>query len=128
MGLERFLISSSLLGVLAQRLVRELCSKCKIEDNIAEHHLEQFYLPLVLKAYKGTGCKYCNFTGYQRRIAIAELFIINDEVKFALKDDIDDNSLEQIAVKNGMISIKKQLKLMIINGQTSLDEAIRIGL
>ena len=128
MGLERFLISSSLLGVLAQRLVRELCDDCKIEDNIAEHHLEQFDLPLVLKAYKSVGCKHCNFTGYKKRIAIAELFIINDEVKLALKDDIDDSSLEQIAIKNGMISIKEQLKSMIINATTSLDEAIRIGL
>jgi len=128
MGLERFLISSALLGVMAQRLVRLLCNECKSEDSIAEHHLTQFNLPLGLKSYKSVGCKHCNFTGYKKRIAIAELFIINDDIKLALKDEIDDNTLEVIAKKNGMLSIKEQLKNMIREGETSLEEAVRIGL
>jgi len=128
MGLERFLISSALLGVLAQRLVRQLCNECKKEDTIAEHHINQFDLPLSIKAYKSVGCKSCNFTGYKKRVAIAELFLINDEIKLALKDNIDDSTLEQLAINNGMKTIKEQLKLMVKNGETSLDEAIRIGL
>jgi len=128
MGLERFLISSALLGVLAQRLVRQLCNDCKEEDTIAEHHINQFDLPLSIKAYKSVGCKSCNFTGYKKRVAIAELFLINDEIKFALKDNIDDSTLEELAINSGMKSIKEQLKQMIKNGQTSLEEAIRIGL
>ena len=128
MGLERFLISSALLGVLAQRLVRQLCNECKTEDIIAEHHITQFDLPFSIKAFKSEGCSVCNFTGYEKRVAVAELFIINDEIKLALKDDIDDSTLEELAIKNGMINIKEQLKNMIKNGQTSLSEAIRIGL
>lgn len=128
MGLERFLISSSLLAVLAQRLVRVLCDECKLEDTIAEHHITQFDLPLSIKAYKSSTCKVCNFTGYTKRIAIAELFIIDDNIKLALKDEIDDSTLEELAIKSGMKSIKEQLKDMLKNGQTSLVEAIRIGL
>lgn len=128
MGLERFLISSALLGVLAQRLVRKLCDECKNKDIIAEHHIEQFGLPSTIKAYKSIGCKSCNFTGYSKRIAIGELFILDDTIKLALKDDIDDSTLEQLAIQNGMKTIKQQLKDMIQNGTTSLEEAVRIGL
>ncbi|MCK5294458.1 MAG: Flp pilus assembly complex ATPase component TadA [Arcobacteraceae bacterium] len=128
MGLEKFLISSSILGVLAQRLVRELCKECKEEDELAEQHLELFDLPTGTKLYKSVGCTKCNFTGYTGRRAIAELFLVNKDVQLALKDEVDDNLLEEIAIKNGMKTLKTQLKLMIKEGSTSLDEAIRIGL
>ncbi|MEA3384307.1 MAG: GspE/PulE family protein [Campylobacterota bacterium] len=128
MGLERFLISSSILGVLAQRLVRKLCDKCKEEDIIAEHHLEEFNISSEAKVYKGCGCKECNFTGYIGRVAIAELFTIDDSIKKALQVDVDDDTLMQIALKNGMNPLSSQIKDMITSGQTSLDEAIRIGI
>ena len=128
MGLERFLISSSILGVMAQRLVRELCPHCKEEDTIAEQHLEQFDIPTDALVYKAKGCNECNFTGYRGRKAIAELFTMNNEIIHMLKSDVDDSELEAVAVKNGMITLKEQLKTLIQEGKTSLDEAIRIGL
>jgi len=128
MGLERFLISSSLLGVMAQRLVRKLCNECKCEDEIAEIHLSKFEMPSDTKVYKAVGCKHCNFTGYSGREAVAELFLMSKEVIHALKDNVDDSELEKIALRNGMITLKEQLKNMIKDGTTSLDEALRIGL
>jgi general secretion pathway protein E len=128
MGLERFLISSSLLGVMAQRLVRKLCDECKVEDEIAEIHLPKFEIADGTKVYKSVGCKHCNFTGYSGREAVAELFLINKEVVTALKNDVDDSELENIALKDGMIPLKEQLREMITKGTTSLDEALRIGL
>ncbi|MDX9742745.1 MAG: GspE/PulE family protein [Arcobacteraceae bacterium] len=128
MGLERFLISSALLGVMAQRLVRKLCDECKCEDEIAEIHLPKFEMDENTKVYKAVGCKRCNFTGYAGREAIAELFLINKEVITALKNDVDDSELENIALKDGMVPLKMQLKEMITQGTTSLDEALRIGL
>ncbi|MEA3513305.1 MAG: GspE/PulE family protein [Campylobacterota bacterium] len=128
MGLERFLISSSILGVLAQRLVRQLCDECKSEDIIAEHHLKEFDIDENIKAYKACGCKSCNFTGYSGRIAIAELFTITDSVKLALQENVDDQQLIGIAIKDGMVSLTQQLKNMIQSGKTSLEEAIRIGI
>jgi general secretion pathway protein E len=128
MGLERFLISSSILGVMAQRLVRVLCEACKEEDEIAEQHLEQFDINSGEKVYKACGCGTCNFTGYSGRKAIAELFVMNKDIVHALKDDIDDSKLEELAIKNNMIPLKEQLKMLICEGKTSLDEAIRIGL
>lgn len=127
MGVERFLISSSLLAVLAQRLVRKLCDDCKCEDESQASH-QIFNLPADKKIYKAVGCKSCNFTGYVGRIAIGELFVINDEVKEYLKTDVDDNTLMNLALKGGMISLDKQLKMMLEHGDTSADEAIRIGI
>jgi len=128
MGVEKFLISSSLLGVLAQRLVRKLCEYCKVEDIIAEEFVDDFDLPKDCIIYKTQGCKECNFTGYIGRVAIGELFVLTDNIKESLKNDIDDISLMQMAKDDGMISLKSQLKDMLINGTTSLDEAIRIGI
>ncbi|MBT3881936.1 MAG: type II/IV secretion system protein [Campylobacteraceae bacterium] len=128
MGLERFLISSSILGVLAQRLVRKLCDTCKEEDFLAEHHLDEFDIAEDIKVFKACGCKECNFTGYIGRVAIAELFVLNDNVKNALQQNVDDEQLMRLAQDNGMISLSSQIKDMIKSGQTSLDEAIRIGI
>ncbi|MEA3498180.1 MAG: GspE/PulE family protein [Campylobacterota bacterium] len=128
MGVEKFLVSSSVLAVLAQRLVRQLCNECKEGDLIAEHHLQNFDFPQNIKTYNSVGCSSCNYTGYSGRKAIAELFIMTDDVKVALKDDVDDTILFDLAKNNGMVSIQEQLKQMIINGDTSLNEAIRIGI
>ena len=127
MGVEKFLISSSLLAVLAQRLVRKLCDDCKChDDSLASHKI--FGLDLNKPIFKPVGCKSCNFTGYKGRIAIGELFIINDEIKEYLKSEVDDNTLMKLAIKNGMISLDKQLKMMLEAGDTSASEVIRIGI
>lgn len=128
MGVERFLLSSSLLGVLAQRLVRKLCASCKEEDVLGEKFIEEFSISPDTKVYKACGCKECNFTGYSGRIAIGELFIIDENIKEHLHSDIDDHILMDLAVKNGMIPLSAQLKQMLIEGKTSLDEAVRIGI
>jgi general secretion pathway protein E len=128
MGIERFLISSSILAVLAQRLVRKLCDKCKEEDIIAEHHLDEFNLESNIKVFKACGCKECNYTGYMGRVAISELFILNNNIKAALQQNVDDEQLISLALDNGMIPLSSKLREMIIDGNTSLDEAIRIGI
>lgn len=126
MGVEKFLISSSLLAVLAQRLVRRLCDDCKEVDEL-ESSKELFNLKEQI-VYKACGCKSCNFTGYKNRVAIGELFIIDDEIKEYLRGEVDDSTLMKLALKNSMIPLNEQLKLMIINGDTSIDEAMRIGI
>ena len=127
MGVEKFLISSSLLAVLAQRLVRKLCNDCKCEDESNASH-ELFNLKHDDKIYKAHGCKSCNFTGYTGRVAIGELFVISDEIKEYLKGNVDDNTLMNLALENKMLPLNKQLKQMLINGETSVDEAVRIGI
>ena len=127
MGVEKFLISSSLLAVLAQRLVRKLCDDCKCEDESTASH-EVFDLSKDDKIYKSVGCKSCNYTGYSGRIAVGELFVLTEEIKEYLKGDVDDNTLMKLAIKNKMIPIFEQIKQMVKEGKTSVDEAIRIGI
>lgn len=128
MGVEKFLISSSLLAILAQRLIRKVCPHCKEEDYLAESYTNEFDLSNDTVIYKAVGCKECGFTGYQGRSAVGELFVIDEEVKSYIKNDIEDHKLQQIAIKNQMIPIKEQVKKLLINGETTLDEAIRVGL
>jgi len=128
MGIEHYLIASSLLGVLAQRLVRKLCPHCKAEDTVAEEYAEEFDLPKGAKIYKSVGCKECNYTGYQGRQAIGELFVMDDEFRTLLKGDISDHIIREKAIQKGMKTLSMQLKDMLLSGETSMDEAIRVGL
>ena len=128
MGIEPFLISSSLLGILAQRLVRVICHKCKTEDILAEDFAQDYNLPLNAKIYKSLGCKKCNYSGYSGRRSIGELLVMNDKVKDLLKNTTDEHSIKTELEASGLKTISTQLSKMLLDGETSLDEAIRIGL
>ncbi len=128
MGIENFLISSTLLGVLAQRLTRKLCVHCKEETKLAPAIAEEIDVLKEKYYFKSVGCKECDFTGYKGRQAIGELFVINDNVKEMMKDGFNDHQVREFMKKNGMKTIADKLKDMLISGETSYEEAIRVGL
>ena len=128
MGIEPFLISSSLLGILAQRLVRLLCSHCKEEDVLAEEFAKDYDLPSKSMIYKAVGCSKCNYSGYSGRRSIGELLVMDERVKDLLKTTTDEHTIKTELEKQGLKTIPYQLKQMLLSGETSLDEAIRIGL
>ena len=128
MKIEPFLISSSLLGILAQRLVRILCSECKEEDELAEEFSVDYNIPMGSVIYKACGCKSCNYTGYAGRRSIGELLVMDDNVKELLKTTTDEHTIKTALEKEGLKTIAYQLRQMLLAGETSLDEAIRIGL
>lgn len=128
MGIENFLISSTLLGVLAQRLTRKLCFYCKESAVLPVTTIKDLGLPMDGIYYKAKGCKECDFTGYKGRQAIGELFIIDDKVKEMMKDDFNDHEVREFMKKNGMKTIADKLKGMLLSGETSYEEAIRVGL
>ncbi|QOY52846.1 GspE/PulE family protein [Candidatus Sulfurimonas baltica] len=128
MSVEPFLISSSLLGILAQRLVRVLCVECKVEDALAENFAQDYNLHADAKIFKANGCKSCNYTGYSGRRSIGELLIMNDKIKDLLKTTTDEHTIKTALEADGLKSISFQLSDMLHNGETSLEEAIRIGL
>ena len=128
MGIEPFLISSSLLGILAQRLARILCDECKKEDTIAKEFAKDYNLPLNAKIYKASGCKNCNYSGYIGRRSIGELLMMNDSIKELLKSTTDEHTIKKELKKSELKTISVQLTKMLLEGETSLDEAIRIGL
>jgi len=128
MNVEPFLISSSLLGILAQRLVRVLCEECKEEDIIAEDFAEDYQIPKDAQVYKSCGCKNCNYSGFSGRRSIGEIVVMNDTLKELLKTTTDEHTIKTALEAEGLKTISKQLANMLLNGETSLDEAIRIGL
>jgi general secretion pathway protein E len=128
MGIKPFLISSSILGILAQRLVRILCPHCKQEDILAEEYARDYNLPKNSKIYKAVGCEKCNYTGYVGRKSVGELLIMNDEIKELLKTTTDEHSIKSSLESSGFQTISKQLSKLLLEGETSLDEAIRVGL
>ncbi len=128
MGIENFLISSTLLGVLAQRLTRKLCVHCKEEAKLAPATAEEIGVPQERLYFKSIGCKECDFTGYHGRQAIGELFVINDSVKEMMKDGFNDHQVRESMKKYGMKTISDKLKEMLLEGTTSYEEAIRVGL
>lgn len=128
MGIEPFLISSSLLGILAQRLVRIICDECKEEDTIAEEFATDYNLDSSAKIYKACGCKACSYSGYVGRRSIGELLVMNDALRNVLKTSTDEHSILEVLQKEGLKTIASQLSEMLLAGETSLDEAIRIGL
>ncbi len=128
MKIQPFLISSSLLGILAQRLVRVLCDECKEEDVIAEEFSEYYNLDRNAKIFKSVGCKACNYSGYSGRRSIGELLVMNDRVRDLLVTTTDEHTIKTALEKDGLKTIAYQLSQMLLNAETSLDEAIRIGL
>lgn len=128
MGIENFLISSTLLGVLAQRLTRKLCVHCKESITLAPATMSEVNLPNDKTYFKAVGCKECDFTGYKGRQAIGELFIIDDHVKEMMKDGFNDYQVRESMKKSGMATIADKLRAMLIEGETSYEEAVRVGI
>lgn len=128
MGIENFLISSTLLGVLAQRLVRQLCPHCKEEDKLPDLFAEEFGLPKNVDIFKSKGCQECSFTGYHGRVAVGELFVLDDELRELISKTTNDHTIREVAIKKGMIPLAHELKRLLLAGDTSLDEVIRVGI
>ena len=127
MGIEDFLLTSTLLGVLAQRLTRKLCTNCKVPTALAPSVLKELSLPEGTY-FQAEGCTECDFTGYKGRQAVGELFIMNDNVKDMMQKSYNDHQIRSEMKKNGMRTIADKLADMMITGETSYEEAIRIGI
>jgi len=126
MGIEPFLIASSLVGVLAQRLVRRLCPKCKEEYIAREHEMKILKLNEETRIYKPVGCPECNGSGYKGRIAAYEILTINGEMRDLISQNTSVETLRQIALKNGMRTLSDSCIRLILDGVTSLEEMMSV--
>jgi len=127
MGIEPFLVASSLIMLCAQRLARKLCLKCRKPAEISPDFLQKIGFKEKAKFYTAQGCSYCNNTGFYGRIAILEVIMIDDEIRELVmrKKSIDD--IKKYAVeKRSMRTLRDDAFLKVKDGLTSLDEALRI--
>jgi len=128
MGIEGYLLSSTLIGVLAQRLVRKLCNHCKVPIILPKPIMQELNLDERAIYYKAVGCKKCDFTGYNGRQAVGELFTMSQEVKELMKKGLNDHEIREIMKSQGMDTISDKLKGMMKEGLTSYEEALRVGI
>lgn len=133
MGAKDYLVSSTLSGVIAQRLVRRLCDDCK-EEYFATHdearqiiadekEIQEFMKKPI---YRARGCNKCDFSGYKGRLGVYEIMAINKEIKKLVALGAHDLEIEEAAVKNGMKTLNQSCLTHILNGETTIDEFVRV--
>ncbi|MCS7215330.1 MAG: type IV-A pilus assembly ATPase PilB [Thermodesulfovibrio sp.] len=130
MGIEPFLIASSVILIVAQRLVRKLCDNCKREQEISKETLIKLGFPTEslnsLKIYEPQGCVECNQTGYRGRVALYEVMPIKDEIKELILTGASANDIKKEAIKVGMLTLRQSGIRKVISGITSIEEVLRV--
>jgi len=129
MGIESFLVSSSVICVLAQRLIRKICPKCKTEYQPTDEDLQKLGLHDKDRKYKfftGKGCSSCNDTGYSGRCAIYEILRVSPRIEKLVLERADGPEVRKVAVEEGMMTLLHDALVKAVNGQTSIEEVLRV--
>ncbi|MES2641661.1 MAG: type IV-A pilus assembly ATPase PilB [Myxococcota bacterium] len=130
MGIEPFLVASSVNLIGAQRLVRKLCMECKAPVEVPRQNLIDVGIPPEecdsVKAMRGAGCRTCNNTGYKGRIAVYEMMVCNEEVREFILNGASTLELKREAVRNGMKTLRASAVTKFREGMTSLEEVVRV--
>jgi general secretion pathway protein E len=121
MGVENYLIVSSVVGVLAQRLVRVICPFCKKSDGTAVNPWGE-----TIPTFRGAGCERCFGTGYHGRVGIFELMELNEEIRRLIMQNSDASILTDAAKRNGMRTLREDGWYKAAAGFTTVDEVIRV--
>lgn len=129
MGVPAFLITATVEAILAQRLVRRICSECRTQFAPSDELLMELQLPLntarKYKFYYGKGCPRCNNSGYKGRIGIYEFLIMSDEIRDAIAAEASGDDLRDIARQQGMTTLREAGLKLIFDGLTTIDEIVR---
>ncbi|NLN76024.1 MAG: type II/IV secretion system protein [Armatimonadetes bacterium] len=130
MGIEPFLIASSVIGVLAQRLVRVVCPKCKEQYTPPRDAVGRLGIELdsdtKITFYRGRGCDFCRGTGYKGRLGVYELMVVTDRVRDLVLQKSSAHVLREAAMDSGMKTLKDDAVAKILLGQTTLEECLRV--
>jgi general secretion pathway protein E len=131
MGVEDYLLGSSLIGILAQRLVRVNCKECKRVENVPAALLQEATFDVTgqadtIELQKGPGCQHCDYTGYESRIGIFELLDINDSMRQLIVKTADATVLKAEAIRCGMRTLKQDGWNKVLAGITTPDEVLRV--
>ena len=130
MGVEPFLLSSSINAILAQRLVRIICPHCKEAYTPDEEALLKLGITPetpIQQVYKGRGCAKCHHTGYKGRCGIFELLLMDHEMKHMILTTANANAIKEQAIKNGMITLRQDGAMKVLQGITTIEEVFRVS-
>lgn len=128
MGVESYLLSSSILAIQAQRLVRKICPHCSYGSSLTdvEAKLLEISIAELPKVYHGHGCSRCGDTGYRGRVGLYELMIVSDGIRKLINSDADANQIHRQAVDEGMITLRADALKKLSSGITSPEEVVRV--
>ena len=130
MGVEPFLAASSLVGVLAQRLVRTVCSHCRISYQPDEQLLAELFdgieVPKQATFYRGRGCSHCMNVGYLGRTGLYELLEVTDPIRHLVTSNADAATIRQQALKMGMLPLRQAGLAKVLAGKTTVEEILRV--
>jgi general secretion pathway protein E len=130
MGIEPFLVTSSVNAILAQRLVRRLCKACREPFEPDHESLSSIGISPEMLAgrtlYRNKGCSSCQQTGYKGREGIFELMLIDDEIQSLILKTSDANAIKNLAVEQGMLTLRKDGARKVLEGITTIEEVFRV--
>ncbi|ERL46876.1 acetyl-CoA C-acetyltransferase protein [Candidatus Micropelagos thuwalensis] len=128
MGVEPFLLASSVKAVLAQRLVRQLCGSCKQPYQASKDTAAKLGLKSrQLKLYRPTGCLDCQNTGYRGRVGIYELIMVNDDIRRMIQNGAGELDIEAQAIAEGLPVLADSGRELVLSGETTLEEVLRVS-
>lgn len=126
MGLEPFLFTSSVVGVIAQRLVRRICTNCRVQEPLPEPVRVRLGLPdNNATMFRGKGCKDCRHTGFKGRVGVYELLVMTDSVRTAIQERRGAGEIRKAAVQSGMGQLREDALRKVLTGVTTLEEVLR---
>ena len=129
MDIERFLISTSLVGVISQRLIRKICPKCKEVYKPSDDEMKILGLTEAdnVVIYKGKGCNNCNNTGYQGRMGIYEIMPMTPNIRSLINKGASSDAIKEQGIEEGMHTLKESCIRRVIEGTTTVEELIRVA-
>jgi type II secretory ATPase GspE/PulE/Tfp pilus assembly ATPase PilB-like protein len=129
LNVDRYMLSASLLAIIAQRLIRKTCTYCKTEYDLTGNEISIFeeYGIKATKGARGKGCSRCNFTGYLGRMVVGEILVIDDEMRELIYSAASITAMKGNALRGGMRFIKEDAIMKAFQGITTLEEALRVA-
>ena len=131
MGVPPYLVASSVEGIIAQQLVRRVCSSCRETVSVERPLIEQMVRSIGEKVrdadiYRGTGCPDCRFTGYHGRIGLFEMIVMTDKLRGLIVERAPSGRLMECAVESGLLTLRQCGWVRVLAGETSIDEVLRV--
>lgn len=126
LGIPSYLIATTIVGIVAQRLVRMICPKCRVQEAPTERDVLRLGLKTIIPVYRGEGCPLCNGTGYKGRVGIYEMMVFTQPVRDLIAANATENELRQMAISRGMATLGRNALDKVVSGITTVDEVFRV--